>query len=148
MMKKLLLITQLLLISSMPLFARMKTCQISGTTDFSGEGDTISITVSPYNGRLNEIAENYSVVIRSGRFGIAIPAGDKARYVQVLFNRPESKYLPLVLLFRGTTSRYPSKMGKSAIPDPRLQDSSLNSSCRISLIVLCGKINCVLRLRP
>jgi thiol-disulfide isomerase/thioredoxin len=118
MMKKLLLITQLLLISSMPLFARMKTCQISGTTDFSGEGDTISITVSPYNGRLNEIAENYSVVIRSGRFGIAIPAGDKARYVQVLFNRPESKYLPLVLLFPGDNLAVSIKNGKVSYTGP------------------------------
>jgi thiol-disulfide isomerase/thioredoxin len=118
MMKKLLLITRLLLISSMQLFARMMTCQISGTTDFSREGDTVTITVSQYTGRLNEIAENYSAVIRSGRFGIAIPAGIKARYVQLLFNCPESKYLPLVLLFPGDNLAVSIKNGKVSYTGP------------------------------
>lgn len=118
MMKKLLLISQLLLISSVQLFAQMKTCQISGTTDFSREGDTVTITVSPYTGRLNEIAENYSAVIRSGRFGTAIPAGNKVRYVQLLFNRPESRYLPLVLLFPGDDLAVSIKNGKVSYTGP------------------------------
>jgi len=118
MMKKLLLISRLLLISSVQLFARMKACQISGTTDLSREGDTVSITVSQYTGRLNEIAENYSAVVRSGRFGIAIPAGNKARYVQLLFNHPEGRYLPLVLLVPGDNLAVSIKNGKLSYTGP------------------------------
>jgi len=91
----------LLMVCVIQLFAREKTCRISAVTDFSREGDSLSVTVRRYTGRLDEIAKIYTAICRRGKFEIAVPGQQYAQYIQLQFHLPEQKTLAPVLLFPG-----------------------------------------------
>ncbi|WP_432328168.1 hypothetical protein ACRQ5D_34355 [Mucilaginibacter sp. P25] len=84
-MKKLLFVVLLLSACSVQLLAQMKTSRISVATDFSRNGDSLTVRVSRYTGRLDEIARNFKAVFKAGKFGLAIPAHEYAQYIQIQF---------------------------------------------------------------
>ncbi|MEO3404965.1 TlpA disulfide reductase family protein [Mucilaginibacter sp. CAU 1740] len=100
-MKNLLLLVLAFLGCSAQLSARQKTTRIDVATDFSREGDSLTITVRRYTGRLDEIAGDFNAVCRKGKFTLAIPARGYPQYIQVQFHRPSMRILEQLLLFPG-----------------------------------------------
>ncbi|MET3606934.1 thiol-disulfide isomerase/thioredoxin [Mucilaginibacter rubeus] len=117
-MRKLLLLILVIFTCSRQLSALGKTGRISATTDFSREGDTLTITVRRYTGRLDEIARNFNAIYSKGRFELAIPAHEYAQYIQVQFHRPASKILDPVLLFPGDDMTISIQDGRVSFSGP------------------------------
>jgi len=117
-MRKLLLLILAIFVSAIQLFAGEKTSPITIATDFSREGDPLTVTVRRYTGRLDEIAENFQVVYRKGKFDLAVPARKYPQYIQIQFHRPDTRILNPVLLFPGDAMAVTIKDGKVGFCGP------------------------------
>jgi thiol-disulfide isomerase/thioredoxin len=117
-MKNLLLLVLAYMGCSAQLCARQKTSRINVTTDFSREGDTLTVTVRRYTGRLDEIAEEFNTVYNKGKFTLAIPARGYPQYIQLQFHSPSLKILDQLLLFPGDDMAMAVKDGQVDFSGP------------------------------
>ncbi|PWK77057.1 thiol-disulfide isomerase/thioredoxin [Mucilaginibacter oryzae] len=81
------------------LYAIEHKVSISGSVDGLKTGDSVTITVCPYLGRLGELKRAFTAEAKGSRFELQIPVSDTPRFVQIQFGRLDIKNVPALLLF-------------------------------------------------
>lgn len=100
------------ILTAVQLFAVEHLALISVSTDFLKDGDTVTVTVFPYAGRLAYFKSSFTVPAKGNCFTLEIPVYDKPQFILIRFNKPEKPDIGPLILFPGDDLQVSIQTGK------------------------------------
>ncbi|AYL96540.1 TlpA family protein disulfide reductase [Mucilaginibacter celer] len=117
-MKKITLVIFIWVLFCVQLFAVEHKVRISGYVDFLKDGDTVTVTVSPYTGKLSEIKTTFKGIARGNEFSVEITGSESPRFIEARFSKVPGIALASKLLFPGDDLAFRLDRGKTVFYGP------------------------------
>jgi len=111
-------------------FTPERTIRICGQADFLESGDSVTLSLHQYTGRLEEISREYTVLVRGDSFKLTIPGCDQPQYLDIYFHNRTHSALKLLLPRSGAEVRFGIKTNRFHFYGPSAANFSVQQDLR------------------